>query len=397
MQKILVIGSGLVGLATAYQLSRKHPGIEIHILEKEHKIAPHQSTHNSGVIHSGIYYQPGSLRALNCIKGYKMLLDFSKSYDIDHEICGKIILASRESQLPILHKIYATGIENGLSDLKILKGDDIRQIEPYVRGIQAIQVPQTGIIDYEQVANKLAELLVETGAKIHLGFKVNSVQKKGVQWKVSSKNDSINADLLIFCAGLQSDKLAKMAGIDTDIQIIPFRGEYYELKQSSEHLVKHLIYPVPDPAFPFLGVHFTRMVKGGIEAGPNAVLAMKREGYTRWQMDVGEFAEIFAFNGFRKLAAKYWRTGLGEFKRSFSKSAFLKALQGLMPEITAGDIYRGRSGVRAMACNSHGAMVDDYYVVEKEGMIHVLNAPSPAATSCLSIGEHVAQMAAKQL
>jgi len=395
---VVVIGGGIVGLATALNLKKAKPSLRLLLLEKENSLAAHQTGHNSGVIHSGLYYKPGSLKAKNCIEGYHMLIDFCNENNIKYELCGKIVVATSEDQLASLETLYERGIQNGLKGLEKLNKEQMQAIEPHVAGIAGIKVPQTGIINYTAVSEKYAENIKNMGGEIRLGEKVSSISEiNGVSTVVTTKG-SYNTTLVINCAGLYSDKVAQFTEKDqVKVRIIPFRGEYYEIKPEKQYLVKHLIYPVPDPNFPFLGVHFTRMVDGGVEAGPNAVLAFKREGYKKLSVDFSEFGETLAWPGFRKVAAKYWKTGLGEYYRSFSKSAFTKALQALIPEIQKEDLVPGGAGVRAQACDYDGGLLDDFAIIENKQAINVLNAPSPAATSSLSIGKTVAEMALKRL
>lgn len=395
---VVVIGGGIVGLATALNLKKAKPSLRLLLLEKENSLAAHQTGHNSGVIHSGLYYKPGSLKAKNCIEGYHMLIDFCNENNIKYELCGKIVVATSEDQLASLETLYERGIQNGLVGLEKLNKEQMQAIEPHVAGIAGIKVPQTGIINYTTVSEKYAENIKNMGGEIRLGEKVSSISEiNGVSTVVTSKG-SYSTTLVINCAGLYSDKVAQFTEKDlVKVRIIPFRGEYYEIKPEKQYLVKHLIYPVPDPNFPFLGVHFTRMVDGGVEAGPNAVLAFRREGYKKLSVDFSEFGEILAWPGFRKVAAKYWKTGLGEYYRSFSKSAFTKALQALVPEIQKDDLIPGGAGVRAQACDYDGGLLDDFAIIENKQAINVLNAPSPAATSSLSIGKTVAEMALKRL
>lgn len=393
----LIVGGGIVGLATAWNLLESNPDLKIVVLEKEDRIASHQTGHNSGVIHSGIYYKPGSLKAQNCIRGYKMLLDFAQKHNIRHELCGKVIVATEEWELPLLDNVFQRGIENGLVENKMLSAVELREIEPHCRGLKAIKVPYTGIIDYKEVAAKLAELIQAKGGEIITGCKVSGIlENNGETIALTSKGEFV-CRLLINCAGLFSDKIAALTEKELNVKIIPFRGEYYELKKSKESLVKHLIYPVPDPNFPFLGVHFTRMIGGGVEAGPNAVFAFKREGYTRTSFKLNEVMESLAWPGFRKVAGKYWKTGLGEYYRSFSKSAFTRALRKLIPEVNQEDLVPAGAGVRAQACDKQGGLIDDFLFLEKKSVIHVLNAPSPAATSSLSIGKTISEMAVSKL
>lgn len=395
--QVTIIGGGIVGLATALQLLRRNPGLKLRLLEKESILAAHQTGHNSGVIHSGIYYKPGSLKALNCIRGYNMLLEFCQQENIPYELCGKIIVATSAAELPQLEMIYQRGIQNGLEGIIKLNQEELKTYEPHVAGIAGLFVPQTGIIDYKIVAHKYAEKIKELGGEIILNQKVLRIQQTSKETQVVTQSHVYPTDLLINCAGLYSDKVAKMTGQQVELQIVPFRGEYYELRPEKHYLVKNLIYPVPDPAFPFLGVHFTRMVGGGIEAGPNAVLAFRREGYKRFQFNFGELLETLRWPGFRKVAGKYWRTGMGEMYRSFSKSAFTSALQKLMPELREEDLIPGSAGVRAQACDRNGGLIDDFLILESPGVVNVCNAPSPAATSSLSIGLTVAELAEKQL
>ncbi len=395
---VVVIGGGIVGLATALNLKKAKPSLRLLLLEKENSLAAHQTGHNSGVIHSGLYYKPGSLKAKNCIEGYHMLIDFCNENNIKYELCGKIVVATSEDQLASLETLYERGIQNGLVGLEKLNKEQMQAIEPHVAGIAGIKVPQTGIINYTTVSEKYAENIKNMGGEIRLGEKVSSISEiNGVSTVVTSKG-SYSTTLVINCAGLYSDKVAQFTEKEqVKVRIIPFRGEYYEIKPEKQYLVKHLIYPVPDPNFPFLGVHFTRMVDGGVEAGPNAVLAFRREGYKKLSVDFSEFGETLAWPGFRKVAAKYWKTGLGEYYRSFSKSAFTKALQALIPEIQKDDLIPGGAGVRAQACDYEGGLLDDFAIIENKQAINVLNAPSPAATSSLSIGKTVAEMALKRL
>lgn len=394
---VLVIGGGIVGLATAYRLHKKNPALKLLVIEKEAQLASHQTGNNSGVIHSGIYYKPGSLKAENCIRGYHMLLEFCDEQSIRYDLCGKIIVATEEKELPALDNIFKRGQENGLQNMKRLKQEELKDYEPHVNGLAGIFVPQTGIIDYTQVALKYAEVLQQNGAEIRLGEKVLSVKQSTKENLIETNKQSYSAKLIINCAGLYSDKVARMTVDNLNVKIIPFRGEYYKIKPEKEYLVKNLIYPVPDPNFPFLGVHFTRMMQGGVEAGPNAVLAFRREGYKKSQINLAEFAETLAWPGFQKVAMKYWKTGMGEMFRSFSKAAFTKALQKLIPEIQSNDLMDGGAGVRAQACDRTGGLVDDFMILENEKVINVCNAPSPAATSSLSIGETVAALALKRL
>lgn len=396
---ILIAGGGIVGLATALHLQQQKPGLKIGILEKEQAVAVHQSSRNSGVIHSGIYYKPGSLRATNCKRGYDLMLRFCQENGLPFDVCGKIIVAVEESEREQLDKIYRRGLENGLTGLRKISAGEAREHEPNVRCIEAVWVPQAGIVDYGAVARRYAEIFQANGGQLYLGQKVVEVRKMSHHVIVEtdkSNGTSWETGIFVNCAGLYSDKIARMTGESPDLQIIPFRGEYYELKHEREHLVHNLIYPVPNPNFPFLGVHFTRMIQGGIEAGPNAVLAFRREGYSHWDLSIKELGETLAFPGFRKIAQKYWRDGWAEMQRSYSKSAFLRALQRLVPDIAYDDLTPGRSGVRAMACDRAGNLLDDFLILAQPRIVNVCNAPSPAATASLAIGETIAAKVLEQ-
>jgi L-2-hydroxyglutarate oxidase len=394
---VTIIGAGIVGLATAYKLLVKQPDLRLAILEKEPETARHQTGHNSGVIHSGIYYKPGSLKALNCRQGYQELLEFAKANHIQYEICGKVIVATRDEELPILEGIYERGQKNGLEGIHPLTKEELKEKEPHVKGLKGIFVPQTGIIDYKDVAEKLSELIQENGGELFFNHKVLDIRNSAEAAVIETSQGEFSTEVLINCAGLYADRIGRMTEPEYDIRIIPFRGEYYELTKEKEHLVNNLIYPVPNPDFPFLGVHYTRMIKGGIEAGPNAVLAFRREGYSRWDINLKELMETLTFPGFRKVAGKYWKTGLGEMYRSYSKGAFVRALQHLIPEVGNRDLKRGGAGVRAQACDVAGHLVDDFLITQKRHVINVWNAPSPAATSCLSIGTTIARKALEVL
>jgi len=394
---IIIAGGGIVGLATAYRLLEKNSSLKVVILEKEGKVAAHQTGHNSGVIHSGIYYKPGSLKAQNCIQGYHDLIDFAKKHAIPHDICGKIIVATTKAEVPAMDMVMERGIANGLEGLKRLSQAELKEHEPNVRGVEGIFVPQTGIIDYKVVSDKYAEEFERMGGEIKLNTLVIGLKRTAKSTEVQTENGSYEARLFINCGGLLSDRIARLTEKNLDVRIIPFRGEYYKIKEERKGLVKNLIYPVPDPNFPFLGVHFTRMIDGAVEAGPNAVFAFKREGYHRSDFNWTDFQESISWKGFRMVAAKYWKTGIGEFYRSYSKAAFTKALQALIPDIREEDLEPAEAGVRAQACSRDGGLVDDFLFSESEGIIHVLNAPSPAATSSLSIGATVAEKALAQL
>ncbi len=394
---ITVIGGGIVGLATALKIKEQQPNLKILVLEKEKEVAAHQTGHNSGVIHSGLYYKPNSLKALNCIEGYKMLIDFANKNDVPYDLCGKIVVATRPEQVPILEGLYERGAQNGLTGFKLLDQNGLKEYEPHVNGIKGFFVPQTGIINYKVVSEKYAQKVCELGGEIAFGEKVIEIKQSANSSTVITENRYYETKLVINCAGLYSDKVAQMTQQEKiHLRIIPFRGEYFELKPNKHYLVKNLIYPVPDPNFPFLGVHFTRMIGGGVEAGPNAVLAFRREGYKKLDINARELWETLSWPGFQKVAAKYWETGLGEMYRSFSKSAFTKALQELIPDIKADDLVAGGAGVRAQACDHDGGLLDDFSIIERPNAINVCNAPSPAATSSLAIGKAVSELALKR-
>lgn len=388
---VIIVGGGIVGLATAYQILNSKPNLKILILEKENSIARHQTGNNSGVIHSGIYYKPGSLKAKNCREGYERLIQFCEAENIKYELCGKIIVATDEKELPNLEKLYQRGLQNGLTKLKKLSSDELKDYEPYVYGIAGIYVPYTGIIDYKEVSTKILQKILQQNGEVKFNEEVIQINKESNQISIVTKNSVYQSKYLVTCAGLYSDRIARLTNPSLPLRIIPFRGEYYTIKDDKKYLVKNLIYPVPDPNFPFLGVHFTRMIDGKVEAGPNAVLAFKREGYKKTDFNLRDTSEIFGWKGFRIVMKKYWKTGLAEFYRSFSKNAFTKALQRLIPEITEDDLTEGGSGVRAQACDDKGNLIDDFYFVEQEKILHVCNAPSPAATASLSIGNYIAQ------
>ena len=393
---IVIIGGGIVGLATAYKLKESKPGLKIALLEKENELTKHQTGNNSGVIHSGIYYKPGSLKALNCISGYKKLLEFCNKEGIAYELCGKIIIATRKDELGRLENLYQRGLENGLTAIKKITASEIKNYEPYATGIAGIWVPYTGIVDYKDVCAKYAKIFTEQyQGEIFLNQKVINIKSEPNLCRITTNDKTYEAKLVINTAGLYSDKIAQLTQ-KINVRIIPFRGEYYELKKEKHYLVKNLIYPVPDPAFPFLGVHFTRRQKGGIEAGPNAVFAFRKEGYKKTDFNLNEFMGALSWPGFQKVMWKYWKTGIGEYYRSFNKSSFTKALQRLLPEIQKEDLKQGGAGVRAQACTREGALIDDFLIFEENLVINVLNAPSPAATASLSIGKTISEMALKR-
>ena len=388
---IVIIGGGVVGLATAYHLKQIEPKKSIVVLEKEAVIAAHQTGNNSGVIHSGIYYKPGSLKATNCRKGKLALEKFCKEQGVNYESCGKVIVATSKEEIPTMNKIYDRGKENGVS-CKIIDDKELKDFEPHAAGVAAIHVPEAGIINYKNFCSVLAEKIQLSGGKILLGEKVNFITPSRDKVNVQTENGlEFEAGKVINCAGLYSDIIADKGGAKSEMKIIPFRGEYYELTDSAKSLVKNLIYPVPDPDFPFLGVHFTRMIDGGIECGPNAVLAFAREGYGKLRINPNELLESLCYPGFIKLASKYWKTGLGEIWRSLSKQAFVKALSVLVPEIKSEDLKKAPAGVRAQAVSVDGSMVDDFYFSRNGNVLNVCNAPSPAATASLNIAKVISE------
>jgi len=393
---VVVVGAGIVGLATAWQLLRRRPGLRLCIIEKEPAVARHQSSNNSGVIHSGIYYKPGSQKALNCLRGYRYMLDFCTEHDIPFDVCGKVIVATHNKELPQLEAILRRGQENGLEGLRKLSPEEVAEKEPYVQSVAAIHVPQTGIVNYGTVAQKLFDLCVAQGMTALMGEKVVDIRNRENEVLVLTDKSEVLAQQVVTCGGLFADKLANMTLPGNAIQILPFRGEYYELIPSRQHLVNHLVYPVPNPDFPFLGVHFTRMIEGGVEAGPNAVLAFQREGYSLWDINLQEVIEAVQFSGFRKIIGKYWKEAADELYRSASKAAFVKSLQKLIPAVRSEDLVKGRAGVRAMACDPDGNLIDDFLFLSSGRTLHVLNAPSPAATASLSIGETIADKILEQ-
>ena len=393
---VIIIGGGIVGLATAYDLSARYPELSILILEKEDKVAAHQTGRNSGVLHSGIYYKPGSLKALTCRKGKVLMEEFCKEQDIPYNLCGKVIVATSEDEKPTLHDIYERGQANGVS-CSIIDRDRLHELEPYTAGIEAVHVPEAGIIDYTVVCEKLAEIITERGNEIKLGAEVTAVAEGDREVTVETSLGDFSAGQLINCAGVYSDRVTKMSGMDAQAQIIPFRGEYYELKPEAEYLCRSLLYPVPNPKFPFLGVHFTLMIDGRVECGPNAVLAFAREGYNLTDLNAQELLETLRYPGFQKLAGRFWRTGMGEMWRSASKGAFVTALQKLVPDIREEHLVKAPAGIRAQALLPDGSMMDDFAFQESARILNVINAPSPAATSSLAIGQTVVDQLATHL
>jgi len=394
---VIIAGAGIVGLAAGLKLLEKNPALKLLILEKENGVSKHQSGHNSGVIHSGIYYKPGSLKALNCRKGYKQLIEFCSKENIPYNICGKVIVAADDDELPYLDNLYERGIANGLTDIRKISAEELREYEPHAYGIKAIHVPYTGIIDFKTVCIKYAELIQNKGGEIRLNEKVIKFSSTGNNIGIITQNSSFTSKTFINCCGLYSDEIAKLSSGYDEIRIVPFRGEYYKIKKEKQNLVNTLIYPVPNPEFPFLGVHFTTLIEGGVEAGPNAVLSFKKEGYSKTSFSLKDTFKTFSWPGFQKVITKYLKIGLGEFYRSYSKSAFVKALKKLLPEINNSDLEKGGSGVRAQAVDRSGRLIDDFVIDKKGSIINVLNAPSPAATSSLAIGETIAEEILRRL
>jgi L-2-hydroxyglutarate oxidase LhgO len=390
---VVIVGGGIVGLATALQAIRRKPDMRLAVLEKEPEIARHQSGHNSGVIHSGIYYKPGSLKARNCVSGAARMVEFCREHAIPFEICGKVVVATDESERAGLNELMRRGTLNGVPGLRMVGPDELRELEPHCAGIAALHVPGTGITDYGQVARKYAELIRSQGAQILTGCQVRAIIRRSGTTVLETTRGAINTVRMINCAGLHSDRIMRLAGEDSALRIVPFRGEYYEIRPERRHLVRNLIYPVADPRFPFLGVHFTRRITGGIEAGPNAVLAFKREGYRKTDFDLRDTIETAIFPGFWRMAFKYWHSGLGEYYRSLNKLAFAHALQKLVPEIRPSDLEPAGSGVRAQALDRRGRLLDDFMIVRSDQTIHVCNVPSPAATASLVIGEQIVELA----
>lgn len=393
--RVLVIGGGIVGLSTAMAVAKRLPAARVTVLEKESGIARHQTGHNSGVIHSGIYYRPDSLKARFTVHGAREIVDFAKEHGIEYDMCGKVVVATDESEIPRLEELHRRAIANQVPGAEMIGPEALREIEPNAAGVRALKVASTGIVDYIGIANAYAELIRTSGGEVRTSTKVLRIERSGNEHVVETNCGEVRGEYLINCAGLYSDVMARLAGCKPALRIVPFRGEYYRLVERSEHLVRSLIYPVPDPAFPFLGVHFTRMVYGGIEAGPNAVLSLRREGYRKTDFHLAEALQTLSYSGFLRLSARYWRTGVGEIYRSFSKSAFVRALQRLLPALTESDLRPGGAGVRAQAVAPDGSLLDDFAIETLGGVVHVLNAPSPAATASLPIGRAVAERAAE--
>jgi (S)-2-hydroxyglutarate dehydrogenase len=390
---LTIVGGGIVGLATALACTERYPHLSLVVVEKEERLAVHQTGHNSGVLHSGIYYKPGSLKAQMCVTGAKALITFCDQHSIPYECCGKVVVATTTEELPRLEELYRRGTANGVEGMEMIGPERLRELEPHATGIKALHVPTTGIIDFPRVAQTYAKLIQERGGEIRLRHHVQYIVQAGEELILETSQGAVATQYLVNCGGLFCDRVARMAGASPDMQIVPFRGEYYTIAPHRRSLVKNLIYPVPDPALPFLGVHFTRTIDGLVEAGPNAVLAFAREGYKKSDFVPRDLRETLTFPGFWKMARRYWQTGMGEMVRSFNKAAFVKALQRLLPELTADDLQPGGSGVRAQAIASTGALVDDFAISVTGRALHVLNAPSPGATASLAIGQMIIEKA----
>ncbi|KON69181.1 L-2-hydroxyglutarate oxidase [Peribacillus butanolivorans] len=388
MYDFAIVGGGIVGLSTGMALYKRFPNARVVVIEKESVVADHQTGHNSGVIHSGIYYKPGSFKARFARQGSKSMTEFCQTHGIEHDICGKVIVATKQDELPILNDLYTRGLQNELA-IKKISVDELKEIEPHVNGLGAIRVPQAGIVNYRQVSEKIADIIKEYGGEIKLNTKVEKINEESDSVTIETNNGTLKARMVINCAGLHSDRIAAAAGYKTDMKIVPFRGEYFKLIPEKRFLVNHLIYPVPNPKFPFLGVHFTRMISGEVDAGPNAVLSFKREGYKKTDFNAKDLTEVLSYKGFWKLASKFMKEGMDEYVRSFSKKQFTKSLQELIPEIQEDDLIPAPAGVRAQALQDDGNMVDDFHIIMGKRTVHVCNAPSPAATASIEIGKEV--------
>jgi len=397
LTSVAVVGGGIVGLATAYRIQQRFPGVRVTVLEKETSVGRHQSSHNSGVLHCGLYYKPGSKRAKLAVRGIRQMIEFCQTHSIAHEVCGKLVVATSDDELPRLHALFERGQQNGLRGLRLLNPVELLEIEPHAAGVGAIHVPEEGIADYPKVCETLAELVRGQGGEVITSARVTQLRREGPGWRVIHTAGEVDCDWLISCAGLHSDRVAALTGRKRTVRIVPFRGEYYLLRPDRQYLVRSLIYPVPDPRLPFLGVHFTRMIHGGIEAGPNAVLALAREGYTKRDVSPADVIDSLAFPGLWRFLGKYGRTCWDEIRRSFSRELFCRSMQRLVPEIQLADLVPGGSGVRAQAMSPDGTLVDDFHFVQGERELHVVNAPSPGATSSLAIGEEIADVVAQSL
>jgi L-2-hydroxyglutarate oxidase len=390
-ERIVVVGGGIIGLATAWRLGQRFPDTRVTVLEKEPAVCRHQSGHNSGVLHAGLYYKPGSRKARLAVSGIRQMVDFCREHSIPHEICGKIVVATSAEEVPRLQILFERGSQNGLEGLKMLTGDELREIEPHAAGIAAVRVPQEGIVDYPRVCETLQALIRRQGGEVITGARVTAINREGNAWRVHSTAGDYECARIVTCAGLQSDRLAALTGANRTIRVVPFRGEYYKIRPERQYLVRNLIYPVPDPKFPFLGVHFTRLIHGGVEAGPNAVLALAREGYRWTSINPRDIFDAITFNGLWRFLGKYPKMCWQETRRSFSRELFCASLQRLVPEIRPDDLSEGGAGVRAQAMSPDGSLVEDFHFVEGPGELHVVNAPSPGATASLAIGEEIAK------
>ena len=394
---VIIIGAGAVGLGVALEITRRFSRQELLVLEKEERVAAHQSGHNSGVIHSGVYYKPGSLKARLCVPGAAAMLEFCREHGVPHNVCGKVIVATQQEELPRLEELKKRGELNGLTGLRLIGPGELREFEPHAAGLQALLVPSTGVTDYAAVCEKYAELITAQGATVLCSAPAQAIKRSANGMVVETPQGAFSANALINCAGLYSDRICQMAGDDPGVMIVPFRGEYYDLVPERALLVRALIYPVPDPRFPFLGVHFTRRISGKVDAGPNAILALAREGYRHRDINLRDLASSFSFPGFWRMARRHWRSGVDEWHRSLSKATFVRALQRFVPEVKEDDLVPGGSGVRAQAVTPDGALVDDFHFVPSGKVLHVFNVPSPAATASLTIGKAIVDMAAESL
>ena len=396
-KRVIIIGGGLVGLATACKLSRRCPSARVTVLEKESKVCAHQSGHNSGVLHAGLYYKPGSLKARLAVSGVREMVEFCREHAVPHEICGKLVVAADDSEVPRLRALHERGSQNGLEGLRLLNREEMRESEPHVGGVAGLRVPQEGIVDYAKVCEAMRAEIESKGGAVVLGAEVTALELKGGEWRIGTTAGDQAADFLINCAGLHCDRVSMLAGEKREVRIVPFRGEYYKIRPERQHLVRNLIYPVPDPQFPFLGVHFTRLIHGGIEAGPNAVLAFAREGYRKTDVKLADLWDALTFSGLWRFLAKHKRMSWEELRRSFSKRLFCESLQRLVPEIRAEDLSPGGAGVRAQAMSPDGNLVQDFCLLNRDRALHVLNAPSPAATAALAIGEEISNLVAREI
>ena len=392
-RKVVIIGGGIVGLATAYRMGERFPGARITVLEKESAVGRHQTGHNSGVLHCGLYYKPGSVKAKLAVSGIRQMVAFCQEHAIPHEICGKLVVAADQSEVPRLRGLQERGAANGLEGLRWLEREEMREIEPHVGGVAALRVPQEGIVDYARVCAALVEKLTGRGAQVATGARVERLQPAGAGWVAETASGEFQADFIINCAGLHCDRVAQLAGERREVRILPFRGEYYQIRPERQQLVRHLIYPTPDPRFPVLGVHVTRLIHGGIEAGPNAVLAFAREGYRKTDFNARDLFDALAYRGFWRFLQRYPSMCWYELRRSFSRELFCRSLQRLVPDIQPDDLATGGSGVRAQAIAPEGDLVQDFRFIARPNALHVLNAPSPAATASLAIGAEIAAMA----